>query len=157
MWPRWTVCTWFFKIKHLSDSDDQQNGFCPVWVPNGARRPRTPGIHIHWTFFFKCFLSYSLLTTSPARLLQKDDFLKAVPTPMSPPPAPATPATPATPASSASPGTPCTPNSISPSGIVKRKTGPYLRPPSVLFFSNSDTSWGLMVLPASSRFTWWLC
>ncbi|XP_044076655.1 DNA ligase 1 isoform X2 [Siniperca chuatsi] len=57
---------------------------------------------------------------------KKDDVFKAVPTPLSPPPAPATPvtpATPATPASSASPGTPSTPNSISPSGIVKRKTG----------------------------------
>ncbi|TKS79442.1 DNA ligase 1 [Collichthys lucidus] len=56
---------------------------------------------------------------------KKDDVFKAVPTPLSPPPAPATPvtpATPATPASSASPGTPSTPNSISPSGIVKRKT-----------------------------------
>ncbi|XP_041804951.1 DNA ligase 1 [Chelmon rostratus] len=53
---------------------------------------------------------------------KKDDVFKAVPTPLSPPPAPATPATPATPASSASPGTPDTPNSISPSGIVKRKT-----------------------------------
>lgn len=72
--------------------------------------------------------------TSPAHLLQKDDVPKAVPSPMSPPPAPATPATPATPASSASPGTPCTPNSISPSGIVKRKTGLYLRSTSVLFF-----------------------
>uniref|UniRef100_UPI0037E82E0E DNA ligase 1 isoform X2 n=1 Tax=Semicossyphus pulcher TaxID=241346 RepID=UPI0037E82E0E len=56
---------------------------------------------------------------------EKDDVFKAVPTPLSPPPAPATPVTPttpATPASSASPGTPGTPNSISPSGIVKRKT-----------------------------------
>ncbi|XP_068590898.1 DNA ligase 1 isoform X2 [Cebidichthys violaceus] len=70
---------------------------------------------------------------------EKDGVFKAVPTPLSPPPAPATPlspppapatplspppapvtpVTPATPASSASPGTP---NSISPSGIVRRKT-----------------------------------
>uniref|UniRef100_A0A671URE0 DNA ligase n=1 Tax=Sparus aurata TaxID=8175 RepID=A0A671URE0_SPAAU len=59
---------------------------------------------------------------------KKDDVFKAVPTSLSPPPAPATPitsATPATPSSSASPGTPSTPNSISPSGIVKRKTGQY--------------------------------
>ncbi|XP_062285030.1 DNA ligase 1 [Scomber scombrus] len=57
---------------------------------------------------------------------EKDNVFKAVPTPLSPPPAPATPvtpATPATPSSSASPETPSTPNSISPtSGIVKRKT-----------------------------------
>uniref|UniRef100_A0A8D3E897 DNA ligase n=1 Tax=Scophthalmus maximus TaxID=52904 RepID=A0A8D3E897_SCOMX len=56
---------------------------------------------------------------------------KAVPTPLSPPPAPATPvtpATPATPAQSASPGTPGTPNSTSPSEIVKRKTGPESTP-----------------------------
>ncbi|XP_061587850.1 DNA ligase 1 [Cololabis saira] len=61
----------------------------------------------------------------------KDDVFKAVPTPLSPPPAPttpltsaspATPATPATPASSTSPGTPSTPSSISPTGITKRKT-----------------------------------
>ncbi|XP_028987785.1 DNA ligase 1 isoform X2 [Betta splendens] len=55
----------------------------------------------------------------------KDDVVRPVPTPLSPPPPPATPvtpATPATPASSTSPGTPCTPNSISPTGIVKRKT-----------------------------------
>ncbi|KAK5860365.1 hypothetical protein PBY51_021849 [Eleginops maclovinus] len=53
---------------------------------------------------------------------KKDDVFKAVPTPMSPPPAPATSMTPATPATSASPRTPSTPNSISPSGVVKRKT-----------------------------------
>uniref|UniRef100_A0A674P4U1 Ligase I, DNA, ATP-dependent n=1 Tax=Takifugu rubripes TaxID=31033 RepID=A0A674P4U1_TAKRU len=43
---------------------------------------------------------------------KKDGALKADSTPLSP----------ATPASSASPGTPRTPNSLSPSGIVKRKT-----------------------------------
>ncbi|GLD50740.1 DNA ligase 1 isoform X1 [Lates japonicus] len=62
---------------------------------------------------------------APSKTEKKDDVFKAVPTPLSPPPAPTTPvtpATPATPASSASPGTPSTPNSISPSGIVKRKT-----------------------------------
>ncbi|XP_030017070.1 DNA ligase 1 isoform X2 [Sphaeramia orbicularis] len=59
---------------------------------------------------------------------EKDDVFKAVPTPLSPPPVPTTPATPstpstpATPAPSSSPGTPSTPSSISPSGIVKRKT-----------------------------------
>lgn len=69
------------------------------------------------------------LTSTLFALVQKDDVFKAVPTPLSPPPAPATPvtpstpATPATPASSVSSGTPSTPNSISPSGIVKRKTG----------------------------------
>uniref|UniRef100_A0A673C4C1 DNA ligase n=1 Tax=Sphaeramia orbicularis TaxID=375764 RepID=A0A673C4C1_9TELE len=63
---------------------------------------------------------------------EKDDVFKAVPTPLSPPPVPTTPATPstpstpATPAPSSSPGTPSTPSSISPSGIVKRKTGQYL-------------------------------
>lgn len=71
----------------------------------------------------------TVMTNNAACLFQKDDVFKAVPTPLSPPPAPATPvtpATPATPASSASPGTPGTPNSISPSGIVKRKTGQIL-------------------------------
>ncbi|XP_034039621.1 DNA ligase 1 [Thalassophryne amazonica] len=56
---------------------------------------------------------------------QDDDVSKAVPTPLSPPPAmttPVTPSVPSTPASSATPGTPGTPSSISPSGIVKRKT-----------------------------------
>lgn len=70
--------------------------------------------------------------TNTALLFQKDNVFKAVPTPLSPPPAPATPvtpstpATPATPASSVSSGTPNTPNSISPSGIVKRKTGEWV-------------------------------
>lgn len=58
----------------------------------------------------------------PAKTEKKDDVLKAVPTPLSPTPAPPTPVTPATPASSTSPGTPSTPSSISPFGIVKRKT-----------------------------------
>ncbi|XP_073346560.1 DNA ligase 1 [Pagrus major] len=74
---------------------------------------------------------------------KKDDVFKAVPTPLSPPPAPATPvtpttpATPATPASSASPGTPSTPNSISPSGIVKRKTARKMFPKRKLNESGS--------------------
>ncbi|XP_076005458.1 DNA ligase 1 [Genypterus blacodes] len=56
---------------------------------------------------------------------EQADVFKAVPTPLSPPSAPATPATPATPAppvTPASSATPGTPNSISPSGIPKRKT-----------------------------------
>uniref|UniRef100_A0A672JQ79 DNA ligase n=1 Tax=Salarias fasciatus TaxID=181472 RepID=A0A672JQ79_SALFA len=68
---------------------------------------------------------------------EADDVFKAVPTPLSPPPAPPAPATPGTPAtpaaSSASPETPVTPgSSISPSAIVKRKTGqfPIRRVPS---------------------------
>ncbi|KAM8839059.1 DNA ligase 1 [Synchiropus picturatus] len=72
----------------------------------------------------------------------KDDAFKAVPTPLSPPPAPATPvtpATPATPASSASPGTPSTPSSISPSGIVKRKTARKMFPKRKLDESRSDS------------------
>uniref|UniRef100_A0A3P8TMA8 DNA ligase n=1 Tax=Amphiprion percula TaxID=161767 RepID=A0A3P8TMA8_AMPPE len=70
---------------------------------------------------------------------KKDDVFKAVPTPLSPPPAtPVTPATPATPASSASPGTPSTPNSISPSGIVKRKTARKMFPKRKLDDSRSD-------------------
>ncbi|XP_070774867.1 DNA ligase 1 [Enoplosus armatus] len=71
---------------------------------------------------------------------KKDDVFKAVPTPLSPPPAPATPvtpATPATPASSASPGTPNTPNSISPSGMVKRKTARKMFPKRKLDESRS--------------------
>lgn len=71
----------------------------------------------------------------------KDDVFKAVPTPLSPPPAPATPvtpATPATPASSASPGTPSTPSSVSPSGIVKRKTARKMFPKRKLDESRSD-------------------
>ncbi|XP_038573311.1 DNA ligase 1 [Micropterus salmoides] len=73
---------------------------------------------------------------------EKDDVFKAVPTPLSPPPAPATPvtpATPATPASSASPGTPNTPNSISPSGIVKRKTARKMFPKRKLDESRSSS------------------
>ncbi|XP_070831017.1 DNA ligase 1 [Chaetodon trifascialis] len=73
---------------------------------------------------------------------KKDDVFKAVPTPLSPPPAPATPvtpATPATPASSASPGTPGTPNSISPSGIVKRKTARKMFPKRKLDESGSGS------------------
>lgn len=86
----------------------------------------------HLAFPFPLFmlpLVTVITNTNAARLFQKDDVFKAVPTPLSPPPAPSTPVTPATPAtptSSASPGTPCTPNSISPSGIVKRKTGQYV-------------------------------
>lgn len=73
-----------------------------------------------------------MLTITRACVFQKDDAFKAVPTPLSPPSDPATPvtpttpATPATPATSDSPGTPSTPNSISPTGIVKRKTGQHL-------------------------------
>nr|XP_019958001.1 PREDICTED: DNA ligase 1 [Paralichthys olivaceus] len=73
---------------------------------------------------------------------KKDDVFKAVPTPLSPPPAPATPvtpATPATPASSASPGTPGTPNSTSPSGIVKRKTARKMFPKRKLDESKSGS------------------
>ncbi|XP_076601811.1 DNA ligase 1 [Chaetodon auriga] len=73
---------------------------------------------------------------------KKDDVFKAVPTPLSSPPAPATPgtpATPATPASSASPGTPGTPNSISPSGIVKRKTARKMFPKRKLDESGSGS------------------
>uniref|UniRef100_A0AAQ6INM9 DNA ligase n=1 Tax=Anabas testudineus TaxID=64144 RepID=A0AAQ6INM9_ANATE len=73
---------------------------------------------------------------------EKDDVFKAVPTPLSPPPAPATPvtpATPATPASSASPGTPGTPNSISPSGIAKRKTARKMFPKRKLDESRSGS------------------
>ncbi|XP_024860576.1 DNA ligase 1 isoform X2 [Kryptolebias marmoratus] len=74
---------------------------------------------------------------------EKDDEFKAVPTPLSPPPAPATPvtpATPATPASSASPGTPSTPSSpssISPTGITKRKTARKMFPKRKLDESGS--------------------
>ncbi|KAM7400129.1 hypothetical protein PAMA_004706 [Pampus argenteus] len=70
---------------------------------------------------------------------EKDDVFKAVPTPLSPPPAPATPVTPATPASSASPGTPGTPNSISPSGIAKRKTARKMFPKRKLDESRSGS------------------
>ncbi|XP_032388316.1 DNA ligase 1 isoform X2 [Etheostoma spectabile] len=73
---------------------------------------------------------------------KKDAVFMAVPTPLSPSPAPATPvtpATPATPASSASPGTPATPNSISPSGIVKRKTARKMFPKRKLDESRSGS------------------
>ncbi|TDH05619.1 hypothetical protein EPR50_G00124340 [Perca flavescens] len=73
---------------------------------------------------------------------KKDAVFTAVPTPLSPPPAPAapvTPTTPATPASSASPGTPGTPNSISPSGIVKRKTARKMFPKRKLDESRSGS------------------
>lgn len=74
------------------------------------------------------------------KTVEKEEVFKAAPTPKSPAPIPATPKTPATPstpstpatsatsetpatsAQSVSSGTPCTPKSISPSGIVKRKT-----------------------------------
>ncbi|KAI3374659.1 hypothetical protein L3Q82_021236, partial [Scortum barcoo] len=78
----------------------------------------------------------------PVKAEEKDDVFKAVPTPLSPPPAPTTPATPitpATPASSASPGTPDTPNSISPSGIVKRKTARKMFPKRKLDESRSGS------------------
>ncbi|XP_074545458.1 DNA ligase 1 [Halichoeres trimaculatus] len=73
---------------------------------------------------------------------KKDDVFKAVPTPLSPPPAPATPvtpSTPATPATSASPGTPSTPNSTSPSGFVKRKTARKMFPKRKLDESRSES------------------
>uniref|UniRef100_A0A7N8XQV1 DNA ligase n=1 Tax=Mastacembelus armatus TaxID=205130 RepID=A0A7N8XQV1_9TELE len=52
---------------------------------------------------------------------------------------PVTPATPATPASSVSSGTPGTPNSISPSGIVKRKTARKMFPKRKLDESRSGS------------------
>ncbi|KAJ0059194.1 hypothetical protein NL108_009132, partial [Boleophthalmus pectinirostris] len=87
-----------------------------------------------------------------------DEVLKA-PTPKSPPPTPSTPRTPATPATpapvstpvstpatapatpalSASSGTPCTPDSISPSGIVKRKTARKMFPKRKLNESGSES------------------
>uniref|UniRef100_UPI003AAB0FD0 DNA ligase 1 n=1 Tax=Centroberyx gerrardi TaxID=166262 RepID=UPI003AAB0FD0 len=71
-----------------------------------------------------------------------DDVFKAVPTPVSPPPAPSTPvtpATPATPASSGTPGTPSTPTSVSPSGIPKRKTARKMFPKRKLDESRSGS------------------
>ncbi|KAK5889454.1 hypothetical protein CesoFtcFv8_015456 [Champsocephalus esox] len=94
---------------------------------------------------------------APAKPEKKDDVFKAVPTPMSPPPAPATsktpatpttpmtsmtpmtPVTPMTPATSTSPGTPSTPNSISPSGLVKRKTARKMFPKRKLDESGSES------------------
>ncbi|XP_040912081.1 DNA ligase 1 [Toxotes jaculatrix] len=76
---------------------------------------------------------------APSKTEKKDDVFKVVPTPLSPPTAPATPVTPATPASSASPGTPSTPNSISPSGIVKRKTARKMFPKRKLDESRSGS------------------
>ncbi|XP_078143791.1 DNA ligase 1 [Centroberyx gerrardi] len=73
---------------------------------------------------------------------EKDDVFKAVPTPVSPPPAPSTPvtpATPATPASSGTPGTPSTPTSVSPSGIPKRKTARKMFPKRKLDESRSGS------------------
>ncbi|XP_037538336.1 DNA ligase 1 [Nematolebias whitei] len=75
-----------------------------------------------------------------AKTETKDDEFKAVPTPLSPPPAPATPVTPATPSSSASPGTPSTPSSISPTGITKRKTARKMFPKRKLDESRSSSS-----------------
>ncbi|XP_055084447.1 DNA ligase 1 [Periophthalmus magnuspinnatus] len=85
----------------------------------------------------------------------EDEVLKAAPTPKSPPPTPVSPGTPATPAPvsapvstpvstpatpalSASSGTPSTPNSISPSGIVKRKTARKMFPKRKLNESCSE-------------------
>lgn len=88
---------------------------------------------------------------APAKPEKKDDVFKAVPTPVSPPPAPATsktpatpttpvtPTTPMTPATSTSPGTPSTPNSISPSGLVKRKTARKMFPKRKLDESGSES------------------
>ncbi|XP_071394138.1 DNA ligase 1-like, partial [Centroberyx affinis] len=78
----------------------------------------------------------------PAKKEKTDDVFKAVPTPVSPPPAPATPvtpATPATPASSGTPGTPSTPTSVSPSGIPKRKTARKMFPKRKLDESRSGS------------------
>ncbi|MEQ2245475.1 hypothetical protein ILYODFUR_028453, partial [Ilyodon furcidens] len=75
-------------------------------------------------------------------LFQTDDVFKAAPTPLSPTPAPSTPVTPATSstsASSASSGTPSTPSSISPSGIVKRKTARKMLPKRKLDESESGS------------------
>ncbi|KAM9845384.1 DNA ligase 1 [Aulostomus maculatus] len=68
-----------------------------------------------------------------------EDVFKALPNPLSPAPTPAIPGTPATPASSASPGTPDTPNSVSPSGIVKRKTARKMFPKRKLDESRSGS------------------
>ncbi|XP_023820669.1 DNA ligase 1 [Oryzias latipes] len=82
---------------------------------------------------------------APAKTEKKDDVFKAVPTPLSPPPAPttpSTPATPATPASSASPGTPSTSDSTSPSGISKRKTARKMFPKRRLEEGRSEKAEG---------------
>uniref|UniRef100_A0AAX7UNF3 DNA ligase n=1 Tax=Astatotilapia calliptera TaxID=8154 RepID=A0AAX7UNF3_ASTCA len=79
---------------------------------------------------------------APGKTEKKDDAFKAVPTPLSPPSTPATPVTPttpATPATSASPGTPSTPNSVSPTGIVKRKTARKMFPKRKLNESGSGS------------------
>lgn len=73
---------------------------------------------------------------APSKTEKIDEVFKAVPTPLSSPPAPATPATPASPASSASPGTP---DSVSPSGIVKRKTARKMFPKRKLDESRSGS------------------
>ncbi|XP_028329213.1 DNA ligase 1-like [Gouania willdenowi] len=78
---------------------------------------------------------------------KKEEDSKAAPTPLSPPPAPAAPVVPATPATTATPATPATPassaspespSSISPSGIVKRKTARKMFPKRKLDESRSD-------------------
>ncbi|KAF6717957.1 DNA ligase 1 [Oryzias melastigma] len=82
---------------------------------------------------------------APGKTEKKAEVFKAVPTPLSPPPAPttpSTPATPATPASSASPGTPSTSDSISPSGISKRKTARKMFPKRRLVEGRSEKAEG---------------
>ncbi|XP_024134862.1 DNA ligase 1 [Oryzias melastigma] len=82
---------------------------------------------------------------APGKTEKKTEVFKAVPTPLSPPPAPttpSTPATPATPASSASPGTPSTSDSISPSGISKRKTARKMFPKRRLVEGRSEKAEG---------------
>uniref|UniRef100_A0A1A8CYN4 DNA ligase n=1 Tax=Nothobranchius kadleci TaxID=1051664 RepID=A0A1A8CYN4_NOTKA len=72
-----------------------------------------------------------------AKSEKSDHVLKEVSTPLSPPAATQSPVTPATPASSASSGSPSTPSSISPSGIVKRKTARKMFPKRKLDESGS--------------------
>uniref|UniRef100_A0A1A8NXW4 DNA ligase n=1 Tax=Nothobranchius pienaari TaxID=704102 RepID=A0A1A8NXW4_9TELE len=72
-----------------------------------------------------------------AKSEKNDHVLKEVSTPLSPPAATQSPVTPATPASSASSGSPSTPSSISPSGIIKRKTARKMFPKRKLDESGS--------------------
>uniref|UniRef100_A0A1A8J2X4 DNA ligase n=1 Tax=Nothobranchius kuhntae TaxID=321403 RepID=A0A1A8J2X4_NOTKU len=72
-----------------------------------------------------------------AKSEKSDHVLKEASTPLSPPAATQSPVTPATPASSASSGSPSTPSSISPSGIIKRKTARKMFPKRKLDESGS--------------------
>ncbi|KAF7221969.1 DNA ligase 1 [Nothobranchius furzeri] len=72
-----------------------------------------------------------------AKSEKSDHVLKEVSTPLSPPAATQSPVTPATPASSTSSGSPSTPSSISPSGIIKRKTARKMFPKRKLDESGS--------------------